>query len=558
MDAGVPGVSELTDYLLEFATGAAGFVGVSGAVLSKTVVVTGPALACACAMFLARRLGLPLSASVASGVVYGLNPVVLNKVDSGQLSFIFGYALFPLPLAAFEGACRSRRPWLGGMATGAALALATIQIQLGFIAVLLVAFAALVLATGDRRLRCLTFIVALATLVVVEVPVIVGFLSNIAPLEGLRTGFRHDASWISSNSALPTEALKLAGYIVRYDLDAVRSWYVEWSVAAYAVAFFALAGLLVAPVRLRVWGLVTGFAALFVVTGAYSPFSGAILWLFAHVSLSQAFLELYDVMATLALVYSIGIGVCWAAARGRFGIALKSAIAVAVVAFVAPMLSGNGGGLLRAFPYDGEMAAAYAKVAGESRRVVWFPMDQPLSFRGQGAGVEPMWMTAPGSLWKYSLAWPLSAVDMNARVGDWNGLRSGLESLSVGSVVERRDFESQLYRFLLGPRKHTYLQRPVQVPPLSDRSQYVGATTRIDTLDHALPIAYGDDGVAVVPRRLGVIGTFARTALVPVSFAPGIPRDVPYVVMRDRDDRVDEDEHWRASRPYRWPPSILA
>ncbi len=38
-----------------------------------------------------------------------------------------------------------------------------------------------------------------------------------------------------------------------------------------------------------------------------------------------------------------------------------------------------------------------------------------------------------------------------------------------------------------------------------------------------------------------MIGSFARTALVPVSFAPGIPRDVPYVVMRDRDDRVDEE-----------------
>ncbi len=97
-------------------------------------------------------------------------------------------------------------------------------------------------------------------------------------------------------------------------------------------------------------------------------------------------------------------------------------------------------------------------------------------------------MTAPGSLLKYSPAWPLSAVDMNAQSATERAAQRP-ESLSVGLVVERRDFESQLHYSLLGPRKHTYLQRAVRVPPLSDRSQFVGATTRIDTLDHALPIA---------------------------------------------------------------------
>jgi hypothetical protein len=529
-----------TDYLLVFALGFGGAAGMTGAVLSKAVVFLGPALACVCAMVAARALRLSDPAATVCGLVYALSPVALNKLVSGQLTFIFGYALLPLALAAYADACRRRRWLLGGLGTGAALALAAIQIQLGFIALLLLAFAALTWRYGTARVRFATLAVAAATLALIEAPVIVGLTTNLAPLGQIRAQIRTDPSWITSNSAMPDEALKLAGYIVAYDLHAVAGWYLGWSVAAYAVAALAFAGMLTATGGLRVFSIVAGAVALLIVTGVYSPFATAILWVFAHVSFSHAFLELYDVMAALALIYAIGVGACWDALRGRFAGWVKGVAVLAVAAFVAPMLTGNGGGLLQAHPYDGELVPAYALLANQAKRTVWFPMDQPLAFEGRGAGVEPMSETAQGSLWKYSLAWPLTAVDMDARSHDWDGLKRALAALSVGTSVERSAFDSKLYLFLLGAGTHTYLEPRLRIPPLSGRSTVVGAATRIDEIDGALPIAYGADGLAIVPRRLGAIATFADTSLVPVAFEDGAAAGVPYVVLRDRDDAADE------------------
>lgn len=528
-----------TDYLLEFAIGLGGALGMQGGAFSKCVVLLGPALGCGSAIFLGRRLGLGATSALACGLVYALNPVVLNKLVSGQISFIFGYAFFPLALGAYVAACDSGRWLRGGMATGACFALAAFQIQLGFIDVLLVTVAAVALRFGTARARLAALFVSLASLAIIELPVLIGLRSNFGTLLGVRTGIRSDVDWIAQNSAPPSEALKLAGYIVQYDLHAVAGWYLVWSVAAYAIAGVALLGLLRARRGVRELGLLTGLAALLVVTGVYSPIAPALLWLFGHVAYSHAFVELYDVMSALALVYALGVGYFWEAFGTRQSL-VRALAGLALAVFVAPLLSGDCGGLLRAHPYDRDLLAAYGRLSRESRRIVWFPMDQPLSFRGDGAGVEPMGVTASGSLWKYSLSWPLTAVDMDARSEDWDGLVRALDALSVGSVVQRSDFASKLYQFLLGAGRHTYLERRVYVPRLSAVSAKVGSATRVDTLEGGLPIAFAADGLAFVPRRLAAISAFAATGAVAVAFEPWIPTQLPYVVMRDPGNAADE------------------
>jgi len=529
-----------TDYPVEFLFGAIGALGASGEALTKGLIVFGPAAAFAAAIFLGRSLGMARTPAMLCGLVYALNPVVLNKLAAGQLSFIAGYAFFPLALGAFARAVASGAWLRGGLATGAALGLAAVQIQLGFLDSLIVGLAAVAFWRRAATVRLRALCVALATLGIIELPVIYALWANYGFLPAIREGIRGGISWVGSNSVAPAEALKLTGYIVQYDVHALAAWYGAWSAAAFVVAACALAGLFFAPRDVAVACVLIGVSALLVVTGVYSPAAPLLLWLFEHVTQSAAFLELYDVMAALALVYAIGFGFFFAALRGKWAPAARIACAAVLLAFVAPMLSGDCGGQLAVHRYGGELSAAYEQVRHDAQRVVWFPMDQPLSFNGAGAGIEPMWVTGPGSLWRYSLTWPLTAVDMTARSADWEGLTAELKALGVATVVQRSAFRSELWLFLPGKDRHTYLQSPLNVPPLSPDTASAAPGVRIDKLEGSLPLAYAGDGVAYVPRRLAAIAAFSSSGFVPVGFERSSPRDVPHVVLYDAQDRLDE------------------
>jgi hypothetical protein len=146
-----------------------------------------------------------------------------------------------------------------------------------------------------------------------------------------------------------------------------------------------------------------------------------------------------------------------------------------------PLLSGDAGGQLVAHPYGAEMTAAYRAVRAAQGRVAWLPMDQPLSYLGSGSGVEPMGNTEPGSLWTYSLNWPLTAVAMDARSSDWSGLAAGLRGLSVAAVVERSSFRSELWDFVSGGSTvHYYLERAIVPPPLGATRVQVTTATSVD------------------------------------------------------------------------------
>jgi hypothetical protein len=127
----------------------------------------------------------------------------------------------------------------------------------------------------------------------------------------------------------------------------------------------------------------------------------------------------------------------------------------------------------------------------------------------------------------------------------------------VGTAVERAAFDSKLYLFLLGAGAHTYLEPRLRVPPLSERSIVVGTATRIDEIAGALPIAYGADGFAIVPRRLSAVAAFAETSRGPVAFGDGVREGVPYVVMRDRDDAPDEALAAAGVAPIALPTSTI-
>jgi hypothetical protein len=529
-----------TEYPYWFALALAARLGVGGAALSKFIVVAAPALAFVCATTLARVLRVSVGGAVLCGFVYSLCPVMLNKLVSGEVTYLFGYAFLPLAVAVCVRTFGSRRWFSGGVVVGALLAIVFVQIQLGVVAAFAVAVAAAACGRPGAAARVATLSVAAATFVVIELPTIAAIVLNHATTGAARAVPAVDSlEWLKFNSVAPLDAIRLIGYVTKYDRIALGGWYAAWSVAAYAAAGCAVLGLARAPAFVRRLAAVVGLAAFVTITGVHSPLAPAVIWLFVHVPLVQVFRELYHLAAALALLFAVGIGFAFdshvAAARRP----LRLALGVLAVAFVAPMLSGDCAGQLVAHPYETELTSVYARLASSDRRIAWFPIDQPLAFLGSGAGVDPMAVTKPGSLWTYSLGWPLTAVDMYARASRWSSAVRGMEMLSVGHVVDRRDFSSVLGTFEKGGvARHYYLDRPLDMPALAPHPVHVFPFDTVYSIG-GTPMLYAADAAAIVPRRLGVIGALAGSGRVPFAFG-FTPASLPYIVVRDPGDTVDE------------------
>jgi hypothetical protein len=531
-----------TEYPLRFLLGALASLGANGAVLSKLIVAGIPALAFVSAFYLSRQLRItPWAASVA-GFFYAMNPVMLNKLVSGQSSYLFGYAVMPAVLATFLNA-RSKKHWLRvGIETGALLSLAAVEVQLGIFTYGLLVVAALCLSEVSARRRFAIVAVASICLLVIELPTIIGTLYGVSSLESLQI-FRENLGWLAANSVHPLDALRLSGYLTNYDSMAVRGLYSWWNIAGFLVAASAIAGYISAPRWLAGFAAVCGAVTLLFVSGVYSFAAAPLTWLFVHFHVMQAFRELYHAMAILALLYSVGLAFFFEYARSswpRFVAAVVTLVALGV--YTSPMLTGNVSGWLQAFTYGDDMDKAYAVVSDQPQRTAWFPMDQPLAYEGVGAGVDPMFVSRPGSFWLYTLVWPFSAVDMAARAGRSSELQAALVQLSVGDVVERRRFASRLARFI--PPKtdamSAYLQEKMPALHLPDNErEQISPDTKITKIDGARPLAFSVARLAVVAPRLDALA-FVPPDAEPVSFATTLPSQAPYVVITRQDNEADE------------------
>lgn len=539
-----------TEYPLRFLLGALGAAGASGDLLSHVFVFCIPALSFLCAFTLARYLTGSYSAALAGGFFYALNPVVLNKLVSGQETYVVGYALLPLVLWSYGRAVEVRRYAVRAVGFGAVLALVGVQIQLGllafFIAVLDAAFRHRSVRLA-RRFAVLA--IGAATALVIHAPTVVGVSGGTRGFAD-RAQFSGVSAYLGMNSIAPLDAVRLLGYLTHYAEQAIAQWSVEWNLAMVIIILAAVIGVATAKGNFRTFAIVAFGLVLALVTGTHSIFGAQISWLFGHVRYMEVFRELYHLMALPALIYSCGVAFFY-----RFCSTLRRRRALLVTTWCAllmvglPMLTGDANGWMRAFPIGQTYADALRAQNSGQTRVLWLPMDQPLSFRGYGAGVDPMSVTSRGSLWDYSLNWPLTAVDTQVRYGD-RALRASLRALGVGDVVKRLGMQSQLARFTSDPiDANRVFSRPIKIP-LSASIRYSNSIDyRIRSPRAMLSRVRG---IAIVPQRLRVCAAAVNDDYAPVAFAQARSVSKPYVVFFDPGDASEES--MEAGGPVGAPP----
>jgi hypothetical protein len=527
------------EYPLRLAFGVAASAGLSGGAIGKAVVLFVPALSFVAATYLGRACRLPYGAAWLCGAFYALDPVMLNKLVTGQAAYLIGYAFLPLAPALFIRASQRGHPLIGGVAIGGVLALIAMEVQLGVLAAALVVLLALFSSTVSAARRLAITASAVAVLIVIESPTLVGVAHGFSGLARLDQ-FGHGAAWLGANSLAPAAAIRLIGYLAQYDVLSVGSWMGVWQPASWVVVAVACAGLIVLPGPMRPTLLVAGAAALLFACGTTTPLGPAIRWAFERFASAQVFRELYHVMALVSLAYAVGIGAAFAfAARLRFARAIQAVVLGAVAIYVAPMLSGDVSGWLTAVPVDRYLASAFhAENEGEGR-VAWFPMDEPLAFDGRGSGVDPMSVSSRGSLWMYSLAWPLTAVDAAARSGDLVGLRRDLRALGVSDAIERDRLHSR-YRSLsrVADLADRFFGSDLNFGPALGAVSDEGAGVRAFEILDPVPIVRTVTRYALVPRRLSVIADASLGGAAAFGFAQKHPPPgVPYDAYSDLGDR---------------------
>jgi hypothetical protein len=525
------------EYPLRLGFAAASLLGAGGAALSKAVVVLVPAASFVCAAVLARACRLPRGAAWLAGAFYALDPVMLNKLVSGQTTYLCGYALLPLVPAAFLVASRRERPIVEALAIGALVALVAMQLQLGVIAFVLLILLAIFSARVPLGRRVMIVAVASVVAVLVETPTLVWLSHGVTGLEQLDQ-FGHGAAWLQANSIPPLDAVRLIGYLAHYDVASTVGWTLEWDVASWLVLAAVAVGLGALSGPMRPVAVIVVLTTLPFVSGTNTVLGPAIAWLFVNVPAAQVFRELYHAMAAVSLAYALAVAAClqlvWRVPQARpAGVALLAAVAV----YVAPMLSGDISGWLRAAPIDRYLSPVFYDENRGPGRVAWFPLDQPLAFTGSGAGVDPMGVTERGSLWLYALTWPLTAVDMSARTGDMPLLRSELRALGVATAVDRSLMRSRYASFSADPTAaHSLFDRPLAFDATLGPSRVYGPDLVAYSIEHHLPVGFAARRYALVPRRLRVAADVSLGGIATFGFGQSVPAGVPYDVYYDGGD----------------------
>jgi hypothetical protein len=377
-----------------------------------TMFAIGFACAAGAVRLASRFCRVDWSTSLAFSLFATLNPWVYNKVVAGHIFMVLAYAATMFVLAEFA----SSRPSPLRVLLFSLLTLQQLQF---FIPVCI----AVVVWSIARR----AFLVPGALLLAV-LPIAIGVVGNWTYLHTIP----YTAAWQADASVAPAAALALSGYFAQY-ADAL-GWFTIDSMWLVGV-LFAL-GVAAAWRKRRSLALVlaVGATAIWLLATGAKGFAGpAYLWIEQHASASGLYRELYDLIGFLAIAYLIGT----ALSIGRFAQLRWIFLIVGLV------LTGAWIGMPPTSFWVASASIPRLDIgAPENTRFALLPALQPMSFAGEGSGINPDAVVRPGNVVPLNtpeFSFPESSALMSYEV---TGDARWLAALSVSRVLVLPYFHS--------------------------------------------------------------------------------------------------------------------
>ncbi|TDC42300.1 hypothetical protein [Micromonospora sp. KC213] len=334
-------------------------------------------------------------ARVAAGLGYVWNPWVYGRLHLGQWAILAGYAALPWAYAWAAGVVRR---WPGPPAPGRNAAVGGgLAIVLGGPAMVLAAVLTCAPALALAR-QWRAFVAGTATLLGLTAPWLLALVSRTAPLDVDEQGVAAFAARADTPLGVLGSVVTLGGVWSRNAVPFGRD---QWPVAVLALALAAAAGWGFVMLRSRWpaalwWGLLAGAVAgtMIALLPTVPIGERAMEWLLGHLPLAGAVRDGTRLLAPLALLQAVGLGVLVEA------MVVAGARAVAAVVSVAPVLLVPGlawglAGQLDTVRYPAEWGAVRAVVNADpvGGRLVSLPWS---SFRAYGwAGNVPVLDPAP-------------------------------------------------------------------------------------------------------------------------------------------------------------------
>lgn len=444
--------------LLTFYAAAAHLVGSQA--LSKGTIVLLVAIAILSMYILLRGASVGRIGGSCGAIFYAVSPVMFNKMISGQLGFLWGYALLPMWFSAYRVFRIKGSPY-AILAASLLAAICSAQLQfIVFIIILIILDAVMFPRDGRPPLIAAAWIVL--AMGVIQAGTAIGLAQD---GEALNTAVSLAPSydWIRANSPSLLNAIMLRGYVTPYFETAWRLAPVPSSVGldlGYVVVLTCVAGAVLSRHRsIGRFAFVLWLFGVIMAAGINAPTFGIIPWLYEHVRPLQMFRELYHWAALGAFGAAVLLGLCVDALIRR-GVAFRTVAVVLAsmeLLYCWPALNGYWSYQLEHVRLSPGLRNTYTRLTREQLpgRTLWLPVDQPMKERGaRYAGLDPLGYTLPPSLWEYTLLPPVSQIAESLRTGDLTGVEPLLRYAGVSAIVIRKEFVSEL-------PEYTYRKYPI-------------------------------------------------------------------------------------------------
>jgi len=334
-----------------------------------------------------------LPARLAAGLLYAVNPFVLDRLYAGQLGLLLGYAVLPFAVTALLDAAQERHR----VGRAACWAGATVMMSEHF-AWILVPVTAAIAVTRSRRLRASLRLGA----AVLGAAAISSYLLVAPLLMGT-----HPAGPLTQLSAYQTRADPRVGLLVnvaglygffRPGPVEPKNLFSGWPALLAALVLIAAVGYVAVlrnPAHRRngLAILAVGVAGYFLALGNQGPTGGLFRLAYEHVPGFVIMREpdKFAVLVALAYAYGFGWGIAWLTTRSRQRVAQVAVAALAIVMPFAytPNMLGGLGGQVKASKVPSSWSVA-SRLAGQDT-VLFLPWHEyfPTAFTDQRVIADP-------------------------------------------------------------------------------------------------------------------------------------------------------------------------